>query len=78
MVVAVKFGVVKLAPVNNAVPPVALANQLIVPELAVANKVTVPFPHRDAGVVAVIVAFGLIVAITAVRVVEQVPFAAST
>ena len=78
MVVAVKLGVTKLPPVAKAVPPVALAYQLIVPELAVACKVTLPFPHREAGVVEVMVAFGFIVAITAVRVVEQVPFAAST
>ena len=50
----------------------------MVPELAVACKVTVPFPHLAAGVVAVIVPLALIVAITAVRVVEQVPLAAST
>ena len=65
-------------PVAKAVPPVALANQLIVPELAVACKVTVPFPHREAGVVEVTVAFGFIVATTAVLAVEHVPFVAST
>ena len=49
------LGVVKLAPVPNAVPPVAAANQLIVPALAVACKITVPASHRAAGVVPVIV-----------------------
>ena len=66
MVVAVKLGVTKLPPVAKAVPPVALAYQLIVPELAVACKVTLPFPHREAGVVEVIVGSEMIVASTGV------------
>ena len=48
-------GVVKLVPVPIALPPVALAYQLIVPEDAVAPKITVPVPHLLFGVVLVIV-----------------------
>ena len=58
---------VKLVPVLIAVPPVAEVNQLMVPALAVAPKVTVPEPQRDAGVVAVIVGMVFIVAVTDVR-----------
>ena len=47
-------GVVKLVPVANVSPPLAAAYQLITPALAVADKVSVPVPHLDAGVVAVI------------------------
>ena len=53
-------------PVAKAVPPVAVANQLIVPELAVACKVTVPFPHREAGVVDAIAGISVIVAATGI------------
>ena len=49
------LGLVKLVPVPKAVPPVAFANQLIVPALDVACHVTVPASHRAAGVVPVIV-----------------------
>ena len=38
-----------------------MLNQFTVPELAVALSVTVPVPHRDAGVVAVIVGIGFTV-----------------
>ena len=58
---------VKLVPVLIAVPPVAEVNQLMVPALAVAPKVTVPEPQRDAGVVAVIVGMVFIVAVKDVR-----------
>ena len=44
-------GVVKLLPVPKTLPPVDVPYQLSVPALAVAPKVTVPVPHRLAGVV---------------------------
>jgi len=47
------LGVVKLVPVPKEEPPVEAAYQLIVPADAVAPKVTVPVPHRAAGVVPV-------------------------
>ena len=40
-----------VAPVPNAVPPVAAANQDKVPAEAAAPSVTVPVPHLFAGVV---------------------------
>ena len=46
-------GVVNVGPVPNKVPPDAAEYQLIVPELAVAESVTVPVPHREPGVVPV-------------------------
>ena len=49
------LGVVKDVPVPSDIPPVDAAYQLIVPELAVAPRVTVPVPHREPGVVPVIV-----------------------
>ena len=55
-----------------------MANQEIVPELADANKVTLPFPHREAGVVPVKTGKALIVATTAVLVEAQLPLLAST
>ena len=55
------LGVVKLVPVPNEDPPVLAAYQLIVPALAVAAKVTVPDPQRDAGVFPVMVGIGLTV-----------------
>ena len=45
------LGVVKLAPVAKAVPPVAAAYQDKVPAEAVAPSVTVPALQRAAGVV---------------------------
>ena len=66
MVVVDKFGVIKLVPVANDVPPVAAAYQLIVPEEAVAPNVTDPASHREAGVVAVIVGIALITKFVAV------------
>ena len=44
--VVLSDGVVKLVPVASAEPPVSAANQLMVPELAAAPRVTVPFPQR--------------------------------
>ena len=76
--VVVKVGVLKFAPVNKAVPPVAAANHWIVPALAVACKVTLPFPHLFAGVVPVIDGVVLTVATTAVLSEVQVPNCAST
>ena len=64
--VTVSVGVVKLVPVPNELPPLDAAYQLIVPALAVAPSDTVPLPHIDAGVVAVIVGIEFMVAITAV------------
>ena len=54
-------GVVKLEPVPSDVPPEAAEYQLIVPALAVAPRVTVPAPQREAGVVPVIVGIEFIV-----------------
>ena len=65
-------GVVKLVPVPKAVPPVATLNQLNVPSLAVAINVTVPSPHRPAGVVLVMFGIVLMVAITGTRSLVQV------
>jgi hypothetical protein len=61
-------GVVNVVPLPKATPPVGLANQLIVPELALADKLSVPEPHREALVTPVIVGAVLIVATTNVRV----------
>ena len=43
------LGVVKDVPVPREEPPVEFAYQLIVPELALAPKTTVPFPHLPFG-----------------------------
>ena len=48
------LGVVNEMPVPREDPPVEAAYQLIMPELAVAPKVTVPVPQRLPGVVDVI------------------------
>ena len=66
MVVVEILGVVNEIPVPSDDPPDDAAYQLIVPELAVAPNVTVPVPHRDPGVVPVIVGAVLMVAVTAV------------
>lgn len=71
-------GVTKVPPLANEAPPLAEAYQLMVPVLAVAVKVTLPFPQRFAGVVAVIVGLALTLAITAVLFEVQLPFDAST
>jgi len=57
---------VKEGPVPKLVPPVGPAYQLIVPEEAVAPKVTVPEPQTLPGVVPVIEGIGFTVAITTV------------
>ena len=72
------LGVVKLVPVPNEDPPVLAAYQLIVPALAVAPKVTVPDPQRDAGVIVEITGIVLTVATTAVLVDVVQPFAVAS
>ena len=42
-------------PVPTRFPLVIASNQLMIPAEAVAPKVTVPVPHREAGVVPVII-----------------------
>ena len=64
MVVALIDGVVKLVPVPKTLPPEGDPYQLSVPSLAVAPKVTVPVPHRLAGVVFTIVGVVFTVATT--------------
>jgi hypothetical protein len=59
-------GVVKDVPVPNEDPPDDAAYQLIVPAEAVAPRITVPVPQRDAEVVPVIVGIVLTVAVTGV------------
>jgi hypothetical protein len=59
-------GVVKDVPVPNEDPPDDAAYQLIVPAEAVAPRITVPVPQRDADVVPVIVGIVLTVAVTGV------------
>lgn len=54
-------------PVPKLLPPVSAENQLSVPALAVASKVTVPGPHLFPGVVPVMVGIGITVASTANR-----------
>lgn len=72
-------GVVNEVPLPSDTPPDAAAYQLIVPALAVAPNVTVPFPQRAAGVVPVMVGISVTVAATAVREgVVQLPSVAST
>ena len=57
---------VNVTPVPSEDPPVAAANQLIVPADAVASRETVPVAQRLSGEVLVIVGIALTVAITAV------------
>lgn len=71
-------GVVNDVPVPNEDPPVAAAYQFNVPALAVAPRVTVPVPHREAGVVPEIVGVVLTVAATAVLAEVQPLLVAST
>jgi hypothetical protein len=54
--------VVKLVPDPLVDPPVEAVYQLIVPALAVAPKVTVPVPQREAGVEVEMVGMALMVA----------------
>ena len=55
-------GVVKDVPVPREDPPVDPAYQLIAPAEAVAPRITVPVPHREADVVPVIV--GIVLTVT--------------
>ena len=59
----------------TSVPPVNAVYHFIVPELAVADNVTVPEPQTDAGVTEAEVTVGtvLTVAITAVRAADRHP-----
>ena len=59
-------GVVNVVPEPRIDPPDGTLYQFIVPELAVAPKITVPVPHLDPGVVVEIVGLGFTVATTAV------------
>ena len=68
VVVVAMLGVIKLVPEPNVVPPVAAANQLIVPALAAAVNVTVPVPQRLAAVLEVIVGIVFTTTATAVDV----------
>ena len=65
MVVEIE-GVVNEVPVPIEDPPVAAANQLIVPADAVASRETVPVAQRLSGEVLVMVGIEFTVAITAV------------
>ena len=60
------LGVVQGEPVPKDAPPAAAAYQFKVPALAVADKLTVPVPHRSPGVEPVTVGTVLMVAVTAV------------
>ena len=60
-------GVVKVFPLPNAVPPVGLAYQLMVPALAVADKLRIPASQRLAPDTLVMLGFDVMVAVTAVR-----------
>ena len=68
MVVALILGVVNDVPVPKDAPPVVAAYQLIIPALAVAPNVAVPFPHIATGAVAVTVGIVFTEAVTAVLV----------
>ena len=71
-------GVVNVVPVPKLLPPDELANQLIVPALAVAPILTVPVPHLLFGVVPVMVGIALTEAVTAIRVDVQPALVDST
>lgn len=58
------LGVVYEVPVPNELPPEDAAYQLIVPELAVALKATVPVPQRELPVTPVIVGVAFTVMLT--------------
>ena len=78
MVVIVRRGVVKIAPIPRDSPPVGSEYQLMVPALAAACKLTVPVPQMDPSVVPEMDGMALIVAVTAVLVdVVQPSFVAS-
>lgn len=75
------LGVVQVAPsalVPTKEPPEAAVYHLTVPELTSALKPTVPLPHLSPSAVLVTDGVELMVAVTAVREVdEQLPFKAS-
>ena len=73
------LGVIYDTPAPNDEPSVEAVYQLMIPVDAVAPRVTVPVPQRDAGVVVAIVGIVLTVAVTAVLVaVVHPPAVAST
>ena len=72
------LGVIYDIPVPNDEPSVEAVYQLMVPADAVAPRVTVPVPQRDAGVVVAIVGIVLTVAITAVLVAVVHPIAVAS
>ncbi len=67
------LGVVNVAPVARAVPPVEAANQLMVPAEAAAARAIVPVPQLEPGVVEVITGAAFTVAVTMVRAAEVHP-----
>lgn len=73
-----KLGVVKVVPVPTKLPNVGASYQLIVPDEKVADKITEPFPQREAGVADVLVGRLVTVTSTGVRTEEQLPLTAST
>ena len=73
MVVTETLGVM-LVPEPTNVPPVGAVYQLMVPLLAIAERVTSPGPHRSPGVVLFIVGVAVTVATTAVLGEELQPF----
>ena len=78
MVVLVRLGVVKLAPVPRDTPPVGSEYQLMVPALAVACRLTFPVPQLELSIVPVMEGMSLIIAVTRVLVdVVQPSFVAS-
>ena len=72
------LGVIYDTPAPNDEPSVEAVYQLMIPVDAVAPRVTVPVPQRDAGVVVAIVGIALIVAITAVLVAVVHPIAVAS
>ncbi len=72
------LGVVYEVPVAKLLPPVEFAYQLMVPALAAAPKVTVPFPQRLLSVVELILGIAFTVAVTAVLVAVVHPFAVAS
>lgn len=67
------LGVVKLVPVPKEVPPVKASYQVIVPDDAVAPKVTVPVPQREASVVPVMLGDGVMLTTAPADVAEHPP-----
>ena len=75
---AKRNGVLNEVPVPNTVPPTDTLYHLSVPALAVALRLTIPFPHRCPGTVDVTDGIAVTVAITGTRVEMQLPLAVST